>query len=110
MKKLILVLLLAFGSLAAEAKVVTLQVTIGAAKTAITTGDIHCKWVLFQNNASNTMRVGDTNVSATQGVKLVAGSSLFIPAISAGAQTNLNGWFVQGTQNDVIDVIYDDGQ
>lgn len=113
MKRLILALACVLACLPAQAKVHTMQVTIGAAATPViaANANLYCKWVVFQNNnASDTMRIGDSNTSSSQGIKLVAGASFYQGAVSAGAGTNLNGWYVQGTQNDVIDIVYDDGQ
>lgn len=111
MKKIIIAIALAIISNHAWAKVVTMQVTIGAGVTPIlTSGNISCQWVAFQNNgATNAMRLGDANISATRGIKLLAGGA-FYQAPSTPRALNLQGWYVQGTQGDVIDIIYEDGQ
>lgn len=110
MKKLLIAAILAFSGLCAHAKVVTMQVTIGAGVTSILpAGNITCRWIVFQNNAANTMRIGDSSITSSRGVKLLAGGS-FYQGYSGPAAFSLSGWYVQGTQNDVIDVIYEDGQ
>lgn len=89
----------------------TLQVTIGASLTQVLpAGEIVAKWVLFQNNATHTMRLGDSNTSSSRGIQLVAGASANPPGSAPVSITKLSGWYVSGTQNDVLDVIYDDGQ
>lgn len=88
----------------------TLQVTLGAGLTPILpSGNIICKWVIFQNNGANPMRLGDANTTANRGMKLLAGGSGNpVPTSPVGA-TNLSVWYVIGTAADVLDVIYDDG-
>lgn len=109
--KLIPVLLLLVVCSQAFATVRTLQVTLGSGATQITVGNITCKWVVFQNNASHSMRIGDSNVTSSRGLLLTASGSFFAPpAAPQGFTTNLNGWYVIGTSSDVIDIIYDDGQ
>ena len=86
----------------------TLQVTIGSGVTQVTTSDIPVRQVMFQNNTSHSMRVGDSNTTSTRGALLASGSPG--GSINAGSfqfqQTNLQEWYVAGTQNDVLDVIY----
>lgn len=110
-KKFILAIALAIISSHAWAKVVTLQVTIGAGVTpVISSGNISCQWVAFQNNgATNAMRIGDASISSTRGIKLLAGGA-FYQSPPTPKNFNLAGWYVQGTQGDVIDIIYEDGQ
>jgi hypothetical protein len=43
----------------ANAAVTTIQVTIGAGTTRLSTSTIACTWVAFQDNATHTMRIGD---------------------------------------------------
>lgn len=90
----------------------TLQVTIGAAPTRLIVvgASVACKWFTFQNNAAHTMRLGDSNVSSSRGLALNAQGSFYTQSGSAPGSSNLASWFVQGTQNDVLDIIYDDGQ
>lgn len=110
MKRFSLFLALALLPFTAQAKVHTLQVTIGASATQIVSGDVYFKWVVFQNNSADNQRIGDANVSSTQGTLLVPGSSFYTAAPSSPGSGNLNGWYVSGTQNDKIDITYDDGQ
>jgi len=88
----------------------TLQVTIGASVTSISTTSLPVHQVMFQNNSTHVMRLGDSLTTASRGAQLAAGSPG--GSINAGTfqaqQTNLNQWFVAGTQNDVVDVIFID--
>ena len=85
--------------------VLTLQVTIGAGVTRVSSVPIYCKWVSFQNNAAHAMHIGDGSISSSRGNQLLAGGGFFTPPLSiAGSATNLADWFVQGTQNDVLDI------
>lgn len=105
---LLLLGLLLCGS-AHTVSVVTLQTTIGAATTEVSTTDIYATQITFQDNATHTMRVGDKNTSSTHGALLSAGSpggSATFSVPSSGKALNLADFYVAGTQNDVLDVIY----
>ncbi len=109
MKKLLLVALLAVCA-QAQAKVHTLQVTLGASATAvISQGDINYKWVVFQNNSTHTIHIGDSLVSATRGIQLLAAGSYTQQPFSPPLTGTLAGWYIFGTSGDVIDIVYDDG-
>ena len=59
----------------------------------------------LQNNGTHDMRVGnDSTVSATKGLKLTATGSFtdILPINYAGT---LNDWYVNGTANDVLDIL-----
>lgn len=108
MRKLIGLLLAFAFILPAHAAVQTLQITIGASTTRISTTPLYCSWILFQDNTSaDSMRVGDSTTSSTKGTKLLAGGSWQTPVKAAPAMFNLANWWVNGTQNDVIDVTCD---
>lgn len=97
------------------AKPYTLNVTIGASATpVIANGNVYCKAVVFQNNtASDTEWIGDANVSSSgngQGIKLTAGASYYEGPWPSPSTVNLAGWYVAGTQNDVLNVTCDNGQ
>lgn len=85
----------------------TLQVTIGSGTTQVTTTDFPCRQAIFQNNATHTMRIGDSLTSSSRGAVLLANSvgSMNIGNSPLTGGTNLNGWFVNGTASDVLDVI-----
>lgn len=92
-----------------QAAVQTVQVTIGASATQVSTTKLYCRWVAFQNNtAADSMRLGDSAVTTSRGVKLLPSGSFFIPPKDTpGEITNLNNWYVAGVQNDVLDVLCD---
>lgn len=86
----------------------TLQVTIGAGTTQVTTVDTPVKQVIFQNNAANSMRVGDSATTSSRGALLAGGSpgtSMNFGPIGSTA-LNLNSFYVNGTNTQVLDVIY----
>lgn len=115
MKKFIILAILALCVLPAFAKIHTLQVTLGAGNTPIIpNGDIVFKWVAFQNNSAHTMRIGDTLITSSRGIVLLAGTSggggsLMQQPWSTPQGGSLAAWYVNGTSGDVLDVIYDDG-
>lgn len=89
-----------------------IQVTLGAAATAITTNtNIYCSALTIQNNAAAVVRVGDSTVSATKGISLAAagvGSTNLTFAFPRGA--HLSDWFLFGTAAQVIDVLYESAE
>ena len=91
------------------ASLTTLQVTLGAGATqATTTTTILCREVIVQNNASHTVRVGDSNVSASRGIALAASSAAnsIVLLNPTGTLILLSDIWLIGTQNDVIDIDY----
>jgi nanoRNase/pAp phosphatase (c-di-AMP/oligoRNAs hydrolase) len=88
-----------------------LQITLGAGATQISATKVGIRQLMIQNNAAHSCRVGDSTVSTTKGIELVTQSGGGGGSINAGAfninnVTNLNEWYIIGTQNDVIDVLY----
>lgn len=87
---------------------VTAQVTLGSSATQVSKTSIPCLQVTVQNNAGHVCRVGDKNVSATQGAQLASGAP--------GGTVNFAGWsasnvdlneiWIYGTNTDIIDIIY----
>lgn len=65
---------------------------------------IYFQSVIFQNNGVADMRIGDSSVSSTKGIKLTAGGSLTssLPLAYSG---NLNEWWVNGTSGDKLDIL-----
>jgi len=84
-----------------------LQVTLGAGATQISATSILCREIVFQNNgATNDMRVGDSTVSSTKGIKLLkASGSLTVGPLTENSE-DLRDWYVFGTAADVIDILY----
>lgn len=90
----------------AWADIITLQVTIGAsANTPVSkSGAVYCKWIEFQNNSADSMRIGDSSTSSTRGLLLQPGTSFMEPPLQQPNVYNLSNWYVAGTSSDVLDV------
>lgn len=87
----------------------TLQVTIGAGtNTQISTTSIPVRQLYVQNNAGHNIRVGDSATSSTRGALLLstANGSITSGLADFYASSNLNQWYIAGTNGDVIDIIY----
>ena len=94
-------------------EVQSFQVTIGSSTaTQIIIGATYqCRWVMFQNNATHNMRIGDRTISSTKGMQLQPNAWFFIPASEPPIPlTALDKWYVAGTQGDVIDITCESGQ
>lgn len=86
----------------------TLQVTVGASTTQFTSSDTPCLQVIVQNNAAHSMRVGDSATSSSRGAVLnlgPGGGSMNLGPYQF-RQLNLNQMYVNGTNGDVLDVLY----
>lgn len=92
-----------------------LQVTIAATNTAQPlvspaqggiANAINYQFVLFQNNGSNTMRLGDASVSNTKGIIIQQTGSLE-SSLALTYTGTINSWYVAGTQGDVLDILYE---
>jgi hypothetical protein len=83
------------------------QVTIGSSGvTQVSTSNIFCAFLIIQNNASHTCRVGDKTVSSSKGIQLFAtGSTTMQMGVQRG--TCLSDYWIQGTVADVIDYMYE---
>ena len=112
MRRMILAFLLLL-SVPCFGAVKTLQVTLGSGNTSILSAGAHLNavWFTIQDNAGHNIRIGDTNISTTRGIALQSGGGSFYvgPALT-GTGKDLGTWYLNGTNGDVIDVIYDDGQ
>jgi hypothetical protein len=88
----------------------TMQVTIGAAVTQISAVSVPVQQVMFQNNQTHSMRIGDFATSSTRGALLASGApggTMNVGALTFNKVDLMQFWVV-GTQNDVVDVIYID--
>jgi hypothetical protein len=88
--------------------VILKQITIGAAATQFSATSVPCRQIIIQNNAAHTMTIGDSTVTATNGIRIAAGpagGSINSGPVAVYA-TNLFDWWVAGTQNDIVDVLY----
>lgn len=90
----------------------TLQVTLGASATPLTTTDTFARWVVIQNNAANSMRVGDSTVTSTKGILLASGSpggSVTLPEEHTPSTTyDLSQIYILGTNTQLADVLWAD--
>lgn len=102
------VLLLCLLALPIHAAVQTIQVTVGASTTQLSPTTLYCNWVVFQNNATHAMRIGDPNTTSARGISISPGGGSFYQGVQPyGNATNLFNWWVNGTAGDVIDVVCD---
>ena len=88
-----------------------LAVTIGASVTVFSKASIRCNWFVCQNNAAHAMAIGGSDSAVgTPGVgfQLAVSGNNYQGREYIG-QTNLALWYVAGTQNDLLNVTYDDG-
>lgn len=86
---------------------VLIQVTLGATATQISASNINVQSLVVQNNtASDTCRVGDSTVTTSKGL-LVNASGSYNLTLNFPRGTILSQWYIAGTQNDVIDVLYE---
>jgi hypothetical protein len=86
----------------------TIQVTIGASATQLSSTVQKCSWFAVQNNAAHTIRIGDSTVTSSRGTVLLAGpggGSWQPPLTQPATAFDLSQWYVAGTQNDVVDVM-----
>lgn len=60
------------------------------------------KQLTLQNNGTNVMRIGDSSVTASNGIKLAAGASITITFENLSQIAN---WYVVGTAADVLDAL-----
>ncbi len=68
-------------------------------------GNIYAQQLIFQNQGTNPMHVGDASTTATNGLLLSAsGTANFGAFINYGSY--LSDWWVVGTTGDVLFVLY----
>lgn len=88
--------------------VTTLQVTQTGSAVLVAAKGTFARWIVFQNNAAATARLGDANVSTTRGCQLSpAGGSLTLQPMPNSAHYDLGQWSTIGTSTQLLDVIYD---
>ena len=90
----------------------TIEVTISQTNSnqQISSSQLRVRQVTFQSIAGHAMQVGDTNITGTRGYQLAVGSTTpqqitFGPFENDGL-IDLQQWYVRGTQNDKLEVIY----
>lgn len=90
---------------------VSLQVTLGASATQISPHGINFKQLVIQNNATHSIRVGDSTVVAGaygtgKGLLITTGGNSNTGALPIQSGI-LSNWYIAGTAADVIDVFYE---
>jgi hypothetical protein len=90
---------------------VTKQVTLNATATQLfppanSTSNVLCRQILIQNNAAHNMRLGDSTVSATNGIALSIGGGTFNSGPVEVYNSYLSDFWIFGTASDVVDVFY----
>lgn len=88
------------------ADVVTVQATIGSGTNTqvFAGGSLPCKWIEFQNNTADVMRIGDSSTSSTRGLQLQPGVTFMEPPLQQPNTYDLSKWYVAGTTGDKLDV------
>jgi hypothetical protein len=84
----------------------TMQVTLGSGTTQMQTASLGVYQIILQNNATHSMRCGDSNTSSSRGALLASGggSMNFGPMSFQGL--DLSQFYCAGTSGDVVDVLY----
>lgn len=111
MRKLLALFIIFCAAIGHTGTAHTLQVTIGASVTQITTTDTFARQIIFQNNQTHSMRVGDSTTTTSKGALLASGSpggSMNVGPSPQPQLLNLANYFVAGTNTDVIDVFWTD--
>ena len=85
-----------------------IQITIGAGVTQVATTSITVKQLSFQNNGGHNIRVGGHMVTSSLGMLIATGTPGGALTFGDGVtvSSNLREWYIAGTQNDVIEVMY----
>lgn len=82
------------------------QVTLGAGATQVSSTATPVRQIMFQNNATHDCRIGDSTVTTSKGIKLIAGVGTLNSGPIISYASNLADWYIAGTAADVIDVLY----
>jgi hypothetical protein len=90
-----------------------LQTTLGSAATQLAppanaTSQVLCRQVIIQNNATHTMRLGDSSVTSSKGIYLAVGpgGGSFNTGPSTVYNSYLSDFWVVGTSGDTVDIFY----
>ena len=92
--------------------VTTIQITQTGSAVQVSASQIFAKWIVFQNNGAAGMRVGDANVSSSRGMALAASGAansqlILAPLADTSAHYDLSQFYTQGTNTQILDVVYD---
>ena len=89
---------------------VSIQITLPASgNIQLSTLPIQCRQVVVQNNSGNNCYLGDSTVSSSKGLVLLASSvagSLWSTGPSVAYAQYLSDFFLAGTSGGKIDVFY----
>jgi hypothetical protein len=113
MKKYLVLALLFLCAVSSHATVRTLQVTLGSGVTQVLSAGSHfqVRWFVIQDNATHSVRIGDAQITSSRGLALTpSGGSFYVGPDQGASSRDLGTWYIIGTNGDVVDVIYDDGQ
>lgn len=105
--KRVITLLFAASLLASAGSIKTVQTTIGGSTTQVITTNTFCRQIFFENNATHSMRIGDSTTTSSKGIVLASGSpggSWTVTSPYPGQALDLSDWYVAGTASDVLDV------
>lgn len=85
-----------------------LQVSITGTNTPqqLTTTNTKAYQIVFQNNDAHDMRIGDSTVTSTKGIVLVAGGGAGNSETRVLQDTDLSDWWVNGTADEKLDILY----
>ena len=96
-----------------------IQVTLGSGATQILAptpqapiANIAVSLLIIQKNTTNNATIGDNTVTATKGIVIAAGTP-GVPLILQFSQPRgslLSQYWLFGTQNDVVEVLYETAQ
>ncbi len=85
----------------------TIAVTLGASATQISTSKTPITFIAFSNPASGHVAyAGDSNVSTSRGVQIATPGVFPIGPYSGIRPMYLSDFWLVGTQNDIISVLY----
>lgn len=85
-----------------------LQVTIptGGGPIQFSTKQTLCRQIIIQNNSADAMRIGDSTVSATNGINLDPGGDSLNSGPTVVYNSDLRDFWAFGTAADVLDIFY----
>lgn len=86
------------------------QITIGAGATQFSSTSVRIKEIHMENNAGNVMRIANSTVTSSIGISLAASGVGAQSMLHLGPHNaynmDLKDFFVFGTQNDKLDVMW----
>jgi len=85
----------------------SIQVTLGAVATPISTTSEVFNQMIVQNNSAAACRLGDSTVSATKGISMAAAAATPPVVIGpfVGQEGDASQFYLFGTSGDLIDIL-----